>query len=136
MAISAPFPLSVIGEYTSGASFGDDATVIVRPGDDASPPTWLTLVASRLQEIASLADDWDSHGSQAPAAQFLIDAFDRVGQLIPIDAPTPSIYPTSLGGVQFEWTVGTMHVELECLPDGTLEGWGEEFDGRLFLGSH
>jgi len=123
---AVPFPplwsLSAIGD----ASWVDDSAIVIQPGSYDSPPSWLAVVVQRLQEIGALASNWDGYGAPAPAPEVLVNAFANIGALIPADAPAPSIFPTALGGVQFEWTFGTMHIEIESLPNGAIEAWGEE----------
>jgi hypothetical protein len=56
-----------------------------------------------------------SESSVSPAvlgrARKLLDALHRLG------APTPFIFPTEFGGIQFGWHGGRLELELEILPE-------------------
>lgn len=56
-----------------------------------------------------------SEPSVSPAvldrARKLLDALHRLG------APTPFIFPTEFGGIQFEWHGGRFELDLEILPE-------------------
>jgi hypothetical protein len=99
-------------------------------GDEA--PAWLNAVTSRFFELQALGNDWDGYGSPAPSPSVVFAAFERFGAIIPINAPAPAIFPTTSGGVQFEWTVGGRHIEIEYLPGGAIEAWGEDVNTGQF----
>jgi hypothetical protein len=89
-------------------------------------PAWLSGAISRFVELQALNNDWDGYGSPAPRHEVISAAFERFGAMIPINAPAPAIFPTTSGGVQFEWSMGETHIEVEYLPAGAMEGWGED----------
>jgi hypothetical protein len=35
--------------------------------------------------------------------------------------PAPQVFPTSRAGIQFDWGKGGRELEIEILPDGTME---------------
>lgn len=78
-------------------------------------------VMKRVREIAGLPTGWDGHGSPAlrePAkgvAAGLVSGTDLES------LPTPHISPVPGGGLQFEWHVGPRELEIEVLPDGSIE---------------
>ncbi len=105
-------------------------SVVIEPWSPEHAPNWLGEVATRLSELEQLADGWDGHGALAPTSDVLVDSFSEFGSIIPSVAPEPAIFPTTVGGVQFEWTVGDIHVELEYLPGGVVDGWAGDSHGQ------
>lgn len=74
-----------------------------------------------LWELRSLKDNWDTYGSAAPTDETIL-----IGETILILSPEeklPSlqISPVSGGGIQFFWRVGPRELDLEIVPDGTIE---------------
>jgi hypothetical protein len=104
----------------------DSPSIVLEPWSAEDAPNWLGVIATRLSELEQLADGWDGHGAIAPTGDVLVASFREFGSVIPSQAPEPSIFPTTVGGVQFEWTVGDVHLELEYLPDGVVDGWAED----------
>ena len=70
-------------------------------------------VSAQLDDLRRLKDGWlDGHGT-APASGGL-DWLDRAfNRHYPEDLPLPHLYPTALGGVQAEWTLGPNEITLE-----------------------
>ena len=67
-------------------------------------------VGAQLDEIRSMRDGWLEGGGLAPpgaSLDWLSQAFDR---RFPKDAPLPYLYPTEVGGVQAEWSLGVNEV--------------------------
>ena len=70
-------------------------------------------VPARLDEFRDMKDGWLDGDGIAPAhggLDWLAESFER---WYPDDAPLPFTYPTSSGGVQFEWSAGGQEISLE-----------------------
>jgi hypothetical protein len=68
-----------------------------------------------------LPDNWDSYGSphiQEVAAQRILEILSAAQTEY---SPIPRIVPVSGGGMQVEWGVGNCELEVEALPDGSVE---------------
>lgn len=80
-----------------------------------------TKTMKGLLRVNMLADNWDGEGSPRPShiARYL--AAELLRSLILEGMPTAFVSPTSMGGVQLEWTQNGRELEIEILPDGTLE---------------
>ena len=74
-----------------------------------------------ISNLVRLDDNWDSYGS--PRIQQA--AVERVVQVLCAadgeDPPPPRIVPVSGGGLQIEWAAGVRELEIEMLPDGSIE---------------
>ena len=115
-------PMSVDGLYT----IPRPCHVSVNSRADTS--CWVIPVLERLQAISELTDNWDGYGSPAPEAQTLIAALEVLRQFIPASVATPSVAPTTTGGIQFEWHQGGWDIEIEVFPDGRAVAWGENLN--------
>jgi len=71
-----------------------------------------------------LRRDWDSYGSPPPtleAANTALGLLRGIADLDLKDLAVPFVVPVPGGGLQLEWTVGRRELELEIMPDGSLE---------------
>lgn len=110
-------------------------TTEVVPRESTEPSTsWSSGVPFRnLWELEALRGvfraealprNWDSYGSPPPA---LVAVNRSLGLLRGIadldlpDLPVPHVAPVRGGGIQFEWGVGQRELELEILPDGSVD---------------
>lgn len=124
--IAAAFP-----SFSVAAKWTDDQVIevpcaTVEAWSQEAVPGWLSIVPTRFAELQALEDDWNGYGAPAPSTDVILAAFDRLGSVIPSQAPAPAIFPTALGGIQFEWTLHGVHIEVEYQPDATIEAWGED----------
>ena len=70
-------------------------------------------VPARLDEFRALKDGWLEGDGRAPdhaGLDWLSDSFERH---YPDDMPLPYTYPTSEGGVEMEWSLGSQEISLE-----------------------
>lgn len=110
--------------------------VTIRVDPRRKSPRWLPYVAHRLNELASRADEPDLEGIRAPDASVLERSLRVLRELLFDDTPTPSVVPTSDGGVQFVWHKAGWDIEIEVLPSETYV-WGRNRreTGREFSGT-
>ena len=84
-------------------------------------PQWQKDALIALFHIALLPNDWDSYGSPPPSQQ-AVNNRERLLRMIEFeDLPAPHISPVSGGGIQIEWSILSRELELEILPDGSVE---------------
>lgn len=105
-------------------------------------PGWFPIALAHLDDIRSLAENWDGEGGRAMPAEALETAALALDVALRMRAPAPFMTPMSRGGVQLEWTRNRRELELsfgaggrvEYLrvhPDGSMaEGMYEAFDQR------
>jgi hypothetical protein len=81
------------------------------------------LLASlrRIAELKSMPDDWDSYGSPRVQQLAARRAVGVVCAAATEEVRPPQIVPVSGGGLQIEWTSANRELEIEILPDGSIE---------------
>lgn len=106
------------------------------------PAISLQPVLQRLEEIASLGQDWDSYGAQAPSRRALATARHLAGAVAESFAPAvgthalpDAVLPLADGGLQMEWRSGDGILEIDVDPEGRLgyllqydTGTGTQYD--------
>src|SRR5258708_21753069 len=87
--------------------------------EDASP--WVLSCVGKISELSKLPQNWDGYGSNPISKDALKMALRFLAES-PIDLmPEPSVSPVPGGGLGFHWRVESRDLELEFLPDGTVE---------------
>lgn len=91
---------------------------------------WLERAVRRTIQLAGLTADWDSYGSPPPSPHTILKALELLREFERFDhvSAEPEVVPTSGGGVAFEWQFGSRTLELEVLPDASLEYLQVEHD--------
>lgn len=92
--------------------FPDGALILVV---DLDPPSWLAPTAQALVDLLGLAPGWDSYSAR-PVDRSHVDAALQVLLLtMRRDTPAPTVVPTNRGGVQLEWHISGIDLEIETL---------------------
>jgi len=86
-------------------------------------PGWLLPTLSGLQALVALPHDWDSYGAPPIDFSYVIKAIQVLVEVMEHDTPAPSVVPTSRGGIQFEWHMLGLDVEVEIEPDYLISGF-------------
>lgn len=81
---------------------------------------------SRAQELLGLPSGWDSYGAQRIRREAALHALKVYSLFAREGAPIPSLVPTVSGGVQLEWHVGSVGVEVEVRGQGDLHVFFED----------
>ena len=81
-------------------------------------------IKRRLTELRDLKDgwadgmqnvrDWGSGFGKAPSQDGLDWLAAQFERFYPNDAPRPRIYPTPEGGVQIEWSLGDLEIDIDA----------------------
>ena len=99
-----------------------------------SSPQWQKDALIALFHVAKLPVDWDSYGSIPPLPKVVKNA-ERLLMAIKFeDLPVPHIVPVSGGGIQIEWSISARELELEIMPDGSVEYLEVEADKPFLEG--
>ncbi len=82
---------------------------------------WRREAIQKVIAFGELAQNWDSHGSQAPSWAVRQKAVDLLLSVPGEIFPAPRIVPVSGGGYHFEWSVGHRELEISIEPDCRIE---------------
>ena len=98
-------------------------------------PTWVRPTIEAILPILKLRQDWDRAGGRPIDPQLVKSAIGVLSGIMEYNSIPPSVVPTSVGGIQFEWHVGGVDLEINIPPTGDavfeFEGPNEEVEGRL-----
>jgi hypothetical protein len=84
-------------------------------GVRGEPPAWVQATLQTLGHLLTLPQDWDSYGGRPVDPGCVWAAWQLLLVLMREDLPAPSIVPTSRGGVQIEWHVKGIDLEIEVV---------------------
>lgn len=93
--------------------------------------SWIRESFRKLNEFSRLSENWDGYGSRPIQPAAIQQAASLVEQLSQFVIPAPQIFPVPGGGLQFEWKNAKCEMELEILPDGTMEFLIEDIEGQM-----
>jgi hypothetical protein len=97
---------------------------------------WQITTIEAIAGLARLPEDWDSYGSQKIRKIALATAFRIVLEIDVEDLAAPYVYPVPGGGIQLEWCILDRELEIEVIPDGSIQFLavlenGEEEEGSF-----
>lgn len=84
-------------------------------------PQWQIQCIKDLISIQQLPQNWDSYGSPPPDDVAVDTAISLINDIDLENFQAPQVSPISGGAVQLEWRCGRNGIELEVLPDRTIE---------------
>jgi hypothetical protein len=121
-------------------SFGDLTTISVEylypqfpPGYPATKRFLLEWAAVMLNQLLDLPDDWDGDGAAPVDVTAARSAMDFLESIADLDTLRPEILPVPSGGVQLEWLVGGVGLEVEVTPSGQVYAIGIDRHGKVEL---
>lgn len=86
----------------------------------ATDAAWAAKVVDRLNELLDLKANWDSYGARPIQLGHVRLACEVLAHAMRYDIPLPSIVPTNRGGIQLEWHMRGVDLEVETLPHQRL----------------
>jgi hypothetical protein len=87
-------------------------TMSDRPSASVISPIWLGRVKQRIKDMAALPRDWDSYGAD-PVDSRIPEIASALVEWFAVDnVPPPDVFATSEGGVQIEWHIRRVNVEI------------------------
>ena len=91
-----------------------------RPVEVVVSPVWLGRVKNRIAELTQLPANWDSYGA-VPVDPRIPRLAENLVEWFAVDGmPPPDVFATSDGGVQIEWHIRRVNIEIEISPtEGT-----------------
>ena len=94
---------------------------VVRDGSALNPQPYLAWSPAVRENLARLpwgVDSWSSEDAKPLVAGAVIDLLLLLQDFLPPEGPAPAISPTWDGGVQTDWELGDVYLEIEIVPDG------------------
>jgi hypothetical protein len=82
---------------------------------ERTPPSWFFPTIESLGGLLSLERGWDSYGSPRIDPKYVSAALDLIFITMQDNTPPPSIVPTSRGGLQLEWHIRGIDLEIEFI---------------------
>ena len=97
-----------------------DSTRPERPSVNGggSLPPWLQPTVDALKRLLELHEGWDSYGGRPVASAAATDALILLLETMEPETPAPVVVPTVRGGVQLEWHLAGLDLEIEVLGGG------------------
>ncbi|MEX1164959.1 MAG: hypothetical protein WEB03_15420 [Nitriliruptor sp.] len=66
-----------------------------------------------IGQILQLRPGWAGPGSEAVTDNAIVGILEFIRRRLPLSSPRPSVVPTALGGLQLEWHLPGLDVEVE-----------------------
>ncbi len=101
--------------------------VVESPGE---LPAWVAPTVDALGSLLELDAEWDSYGGHAVDPNCVRAALKLAFDVLQDDSPSPSVVPTSQGGVQLEWHTSGVDLEIEVVSPTRLYGYFEDQRAR------
>jgi hypothetical protein len=102
--------------------FARGETVTFRYLDSGEPrPTWFMQVLQGFANLATLTQGWDGSKADRIDRPTINRALSAIEQILPSQAPPPSVVPIPSSGLQIEWHRNGRDLEIEFSPDGAVE---------------
>lgn len=92
---------------------------------------WLEDSQDELHKLKELPENWDSYGSPRIKDISVTTTANLLIDLAKFGMPKPQIFPVSGGGLQLEWQRNMRELEIEVLPDGSIEYLKVYEDGEM-----
>ncbi len=87
----------------------------------ATASEWFMDSIHTVSRLGHLEDGWDSYGSPALTHMAKARALQVLICLERQPVPGPHVAPVPGGGISMDWSSGSRALELEVLPDGSVE---------------
>ena len=95
-------------------------SVLNQPTETRVSPTWLGRVKKRIKEMAQLTANWDSYVA-LPVDPRIPPIADALVEWFAVDnLPPPDVFATSDGGMQLEWHIHRVNIEIELTSKKTI----------------
>ena len=97
---------------------------------DLNSARWLLPTIESIIRLFGLRENWDSSGARRVDTNILPTVINSLATFLPERAVAPSVVPTVNGGVQVEWHVSDMDLEVEFMPHGAAHALFEDLRDR------
>jgi hypothetical protein len=87
--------------------------------DASERARWRRDALEKLRRLAALEPNWDSYGACPISGAVVMVVEDLLDVVALPKAPEPAVVPTPEGGVQLEWHIRGLDLEVEVAPSAT-----------------
>lgn len=110
---------------TDGSSdFSQSAFAKFREAHSAAvQPKWQASVLAKVTELLNLRQGWDGYNAPALKHDAAMFAMVILQNVMKQSTPEPSVVPSSTGGVQLEWHLNRIDLEIHVLAPYQGEIW-------------
>lgn len=85
-------------------------------------PTWLRETITKITNLATLQEDWDSYGALPIDRGSITKACEYICYLAGyVSVDSPAVAGTPDGHIGFSWDKGSWSLDAKILPDGRIE---------------
>ena len=92
---------------------------------------WIRSVIPDLLRLTELPTNWDSYGGRAPSRDLVNAVLDVLDVSEVVELPNPRVAPISCGGIQLEWILEGIELEVAFLPDGCATALLTDNEGNV-----
>lgn len=96
--------------------------------------SWLAQAVQKIAELSALPENWDGYGSRSIQQTAVEQASSLLPGLASFNLPAPQIFPVPGGGIQLEFQQEARELEIEILPDGSMEYLTMNEEGQMSEG--
>lgn len=109
-------------------SLGEGHRLLIEIPEGA--PDWLLPTVQAMGHLLTLESGWDSYGAARIHPENVEAALRLLLNVMKEATPAPSVVPTSSGGVQLEWHVSGVDLEIETLSAQRFSVFFEDYDSK------
>ena len=92
---------------------------------------WFKTTVAELADLLHLPPNWYSYGARPVEERNIAVALELLIRIMQDDTPSPSVVPTTTGGVQLEWHLQGVDLEVEVASPGRLHAFCEHVNSGV-----
>src|SRR5439155_16652961 len=103
-------------------------------------PLWISDITKTIQGFVDhLPENWNSYGARRIEPELAETAIRLLFEIVQANTPKPEVVPTTTGGVQIEWHIRGIDLEIKIISQEKLNvcfeelGAGQEWSRELSL---
>lgn len=94
-------------------------------------PDWLSNTINKLEYIFNLPENWDSYGANQIVETSALVSINLIFQLLTKNIPEPSVVPINNGGIQIEWHMRNIDLEIEVQPTSIVSVYMDDLNNEF-----
>jgi hypothetical protein len=101
---------------------------------ETTEPKWQKAVLTQMVGLIGLPQGWDSYRALKPNREAAMFALEMLEKLMHVDTPVPSIVPSHGGGIQLEWHINDIDLEIHVAGPYKGDVWWRDSTGKEAFG--